>query len=488
MHSSVIIVFAEVRMAKLKTRYICSECGYETPRWLGKCPGCDQWNTLIETPMDSDEGAVPAKKLKQARGSGAQPIMLEEIVEHEDPRVKSGVGELDRVLGGGIVPGSLTLVGGEPGIGKSTLLLQVAAHLARGGMSVLYVSGEESARQIKLRAQRLELKLGGLMMLAENDISNVMEQIGKLHPDFVVVDSIQTMYRPDMSSAPGSVPQVRESAALLMRAAKSSSCSIFIVGHVTKEGAIAGPRVLEHMVDCVLYFEGDRQNQYRILRAVKNRFGSINEIGIFEMRRSGMVEVPNPSEMLLSQRAHGQSGSVVLCALEGTRPVLVDVQALVSPTTIGYPRRMASGVDQGRLALMLAVLEKRAGLTMYNQDVYINIAGGLTLDEPACDLALMAAVASAARSIPIDESFAVMGEVGLAGEVRAISQAQRRVAECVRLGFCNIIMPRGSMRGLKLPEGVRVLGVETISEALRVAFAAQVQKSTQPNVKEGGQS
>ena len=460
-------------MAKLKTRYVCSECGYETTRWLGKCPACDQWNTLTETPIEAEPDAVAGKKLKQARGSGAEPVLLSEIVEEDNPRVLSGVGELDRVLGGGIVPGSLTLVGGEPGIGKSTLLLQVASNLAGKGLRVLYVSGEESARQIKLRAQRLELPLGSLLMLAENDICNVMDQVERVQPDFVVVDSIQTMYRPDMASAPGSVPQVRESAALLMRAAKGSGCSIFVVGHVTKEGAIAGPRVLEHMVDCVLYFEGERQNHYRVLRAVKNRFGSINEIGLFEMRRRGMVEVPNPSEMLLSQRAHGQSGSVVLCALEGTRPVLVDVQALVSPTTLGYPRRMASGVDQGRLALLLAVLEKRAGLVMYNQDVYINIAGGLTLDEPACDLALMVAIASAARNIPIDESFAVMGEVGLAGEVRAVSQAQRRINECARLGLKSIVLPRSSLRTLKLPEGVRAYGVETVSEALRTALIAK---------------
>ena len=460
-------------MAKLKTRYVCSECGYETTRWLGKCPACDQWNTLTETPIEAEPDAVAGKKLKQARGSGAEPVLLSEMVEEDNPRVLSGVGELDRVLGGGIVPGSLTLVGGEPGIGKSTLLLQVASNLAGKGLRVLYVSGEESARQIKLRAQRLELPLGSLLMLAENDICNVMDQVERVQPDFVVVDSIQTMYRPDMASAPGSVPQVRESAALLMRAAKGSGCSIFVVGHVTKEGAIAGPRVLEHMVDCVLYFEGERQNHYRVLRAVKNRFGSINEIGLFEMRRRGMVEVPNPSEMLLSQRAHGQSGSVVLCALEGTRPVLVDVQALVSPTTLGYPRRMASGVDQGRLALLLAVLEKRAGLVMYNQDVYINIAGGLTLDEPACDLALMVAIASAARNIPIDESFAVMGEVGLAGEVRAVSQAQRRINECARLGLKSIVLPRSSLRTLKLPEGVRAYGVETVSEALRTALIAK---------------
>lgn len=458
-------------MAKIKTKYVCSECGYETARWLGKCPGCGQWSTLTETVMESEAEAAPVKKLKQARGSGTQPVKLEDIAGDEAPRRSSGVGELDRVLGGGIVAGSVTLIGGEPGIGKSTLLLQVASHQALSGELVLYISGEESARQIKLRAQRLDIKLGNLLMLAENDMNNIMEQIAAVQPDLVIVDSIQTMYRPDMASSPGSVPQVRESAALLTRSAKTTGCATFIVGHVTKEGAIAGPRVLEHMVDCVLYFEGERQNQYRILRAVKNRFGSINEIGIFEMQRKGMVEVPNPSETLLSQRAHGQSGSVVLCALEGTRPVLVDVQALVAPTSMGYPRRMASGVDQSRLALLLAVLEKRAGLTLYNQDVYINIAGGLTLDEPACDLALITAVASAARSIPVDESFAVMGEVGLAGEVRSVSQAQRRLGECARLGFRNIVMPRGSLKGLRLPEGVNAYGVETVSEALRTMLA-----------------
>ena len=455
-------------MAKLKTRYVCSECGYETTRWLGKCPACDQWNTLTETPIEAEPDAVAGKKLKQARGSGAEPVLLSEIVEEDNPRVLSGVGELDRVLGGGIVPGSLTLVGGEPGIGKSTLLLQVASNLAGKGLRVLYVSGEESARQIKLRAQRLELPLGSLLMLAENDICNVMDQVERVQPDFVVVDSIQTMYRPDMASAPGSVPQVRESAALLMRAAKGSGCSIFVVGHVTKEGAIAGPRVLEHMVDCVLYFEGERQNHYRVLRAVKNRFGSINEIGLFEMRRRGMVEVPNPSEMLLSQRAHGQSGSVVLCALEGTRPVLVDVQALVSPTTLGYPRRMASGVDQGRLALLLAVLEKRAGLSLFNQDVYVNIAGGLALSEPAADLALCAAVASSARNLCIPPDWAVMGEVGLAGEIRGIGPAERRLAECARLGFTTAVLPRENMRRLRAPEGMRLYGVETLAEAISI--------------------
>lgn len=453
-------------MAKLKTRYICSECGYETARWLGKCPGCEQWNTLIETPVEQTSEPQP-RKLRQSPGSGAQPVALPDIPGGDDARMQSGVGELDRVLGGGIVAGSLTLIGGEPGIGKSTLLLQVAAHRAGAGRRVLYVTGEESARQIKLRAQRLGLDAANLMILPENDMSNIIAQLERIQPELAIVDSIQTMYRPDMASAPGSVPQVRESAAQLMRVAKGSGCAIIIVGHVTKEGAIAGPRVLEHMVDSVLYFEGERQHQYRILRAVKNRFGSINEIGVFEMRREGMVEVPNPSEMLLSQRAHGQSGSVVLCALEGTRPVLVDVQALVAPTTLGYPRRMASGVDQGRLALLLAVLEKRVGLRLGNQDVYINIAGGLTLDEPACDLALIAAVASAARNSPIDEQFAVMGEVGLAGEVRAISQAQRRLAECARLGFVNVVMPRASLRGLKLPDGVRAYGVETVTEALR---------------------
>lgn len=452
-------------MAKEKTVYVCSQCGYETGRWMGKCPDCGSWNTLEE--MKRSAGiAVEEKKLKRQPGTGNEPLELDEIPEDTMLRHLTRIGELDRVLGGGVVEGSLLLVGGDPGIGKSTLLTQVSANFAAQGHRVLYVSGEESARQIKLRANRLGASGKGLYILSENDMSAVEKQMGRIQPEFMVVDSIQTMYRPDMASAPGSVSQVREAASQLMRMAKTTGCAIFLVGHVTKEGAIAGPRVLEHMVDAVLYFEGDRQHQYRILRAVKNRFGSVNELGIFEMRQDGMREVPNASEVLLSARAHGSSGSVVLCAMEGSRPVLVDVQALVATNPFGNPRRMASGVDQGRLALLLAVLEKRAGLQLYNRDVYMNIAGGLSLDEPAADLALCAAVASSHRDVALDSKWAVMGEVGLAGEVRNVSQAERRLAECMRMGFTHVVLPKGNLKGIQVPEGIRAFGVETLVQAL----------------------
>ena len=393
-------------------------------------------------------------------------MRVDEIPDESMERRSSGIKELDRVLGGGVVDGSLVLVGGDPGIGKSTLLTQLCANMAAGGASVLYVSGEESARQVKMRARRLGAVDTGFYVLSENDMNTVEKRMLELSPTVMVVDSIQTMYRPDLASAPGSVSQVRECASQLMRLAKSSGCSVFLVGHVTKEGAIAGPRILEHMVDAVLYFEGDRQHQYRLLRAVKNRFGSVNELGMFEMSDRGMLEVENASEALLSERAHDASGAVVMCALEGSRPLLTDVQALVATTVFGNPRRMASGVDQGRLALLLAVLEKRVGLRLYDQDVYINIAGGMTLTEPAADLALCAAVASSNRNRAISGNWAVMGEVGLAGEVRAITQAERRIAECARLGFNSVIVPQFNLRNLRPPENIRVIGVSTVSQAL----------------------
>lgn len=451
-------------MAKAKTRYVCSECGYETTKWLGKCPECANWNTLTETPPEA--AAVPEKKLRRRPGAGAAALKIDEIPEAGMERLSTGVAELDRVLGGGAVEGSLLLVGGDPGIGKSTLLTQVSAHMAQAGHRVLYVSGEESARQIKLRAARLNATSPNFYILPENDMDVIEARLNEVAPRVCVVDSIQTMYLSDMASAPGSVSQVRESAAQLMRYAKLSGCCVFLVGHVTKEGAIAGPQVLSHMVDAVLSFEGDRQHQYRLLRAVKNRFGSLNELGMFEMTGEGMREVPNASEALLSERAHGMSGSCVLCAMEGSRPVLADVQALVSTTVFGNPRRMASGVDQGRLSLLLAVLEKRAGLLLYNQDVYVNIAGGLELSEPAADLALCAAVASSAKNAVLGAQVAVVGEVGLAGEVRAVGQAERRLAECARMGFTDVVLPKGNLKGLRPPDGLRAHGVATVAEAL----------------------
>ena len=453
-------------MAKSKTLYICSECGYETPRWLGRCPDCGSWNTLEEQEAAPASAGLDEKRMKRAPGSDAAAMRVDRIPEQNAERRTTGIGELDRVLGGGVVDGSLVLVGGDPGIGKSTLLTQLCANMARAGVGVLYVSGEESARQIKMRARRLGAADAGFYVLAENDMNTVEKRMAELTPSVMVVDSIQTMYRPEMASAPGSVSQVRECASMLMRLAKPAGCSVFLVGHVTKEGSIAGPRVLEHMVDAVLYFEGDRQHQYRLLRAVKNRFGSVNELGMFEMSERGMLEVGNASEALLSERAHDASGAVVMCALEGSRPLLTDVQALVSTTVFGNPRRMASGVDQGRLALLLAVMEKRAGFRLYDQDVYINIAGGMTLTEPAADLALCAAIASSHRNRAIGGNWAVMGEVGLAGEVRAIAQAERRIAECARLGFDHVIIPRYNLRGMPEIENVRIIGVETVAQAV----------------------
>ncbi len=454
-------------MAKEKTVYVCSACGYETPRWLGKCPGCNTWNTLEEQ-APAASAAAPAKANKQRGGTGAKALRLDEIPEETSARASTGIGELDRVLGGGVVEGSMMLVGGDPGIGKSTLLLQASEHLASQGSRVLYISGEESARQIKMRARRLGVKSENLLILSENAMDAAEKRWEEIQPDYMIIDSIQTMYRPDMASAPGSVSQVRECASLLMRMAKTTGCAVFLVGHVTKEGAIAGPRILEHMVDVVLYFEGDRQHEYRILRAVKNRFGSVNELGLFEMHEKGMVPVENPSEMLLSERAKNVPGSCVIPAIEGSRPMLVDVQALALQTAYGTPRRTTNGFDAGRLALLLAVLEKRAGVSLFNQDVYINVAGGLNLSEPAADLALCAAVASSVRDTCIPGDWAVLGEVGLAGEIRAVSQCERRLMECGRLGFTSAVVPRENARHIKAPEGMRVYGVETIAEAISI--------------------
>ena len=452
-------------MPKPKKSFVCTACGYESVRWYGKCPGCDAWNTMeetIETPSDSPA----AKPQKQRGGTGAQVQKIYEIEASAQTHETTGIGEFDRVLGGGIVDGSLMLVGGEPGVGKSTLLLQTCAQVARRGKRVLYITGEESARQIRLRADRLGASKEEIAVLAENAMDAIEEKLNAVQPDFVVIDSIQTMYRPDMASAPGSVSQVRESAAMMMRYAKTNGCAVILVGHVTKDGAIAGPRVLEHMVDVVLYFEGDYQHEYRLLRAVKNRFGSVNELGMFSLTGEGMVPVENASETLISHRALGASGSVVFCCMEGSRPMLVDLQALATQSFYAVPRRTVNGADQGRVALLLAVLEKRAGLRLYNQDVYINVAGGLSLSEPAIDLPLCVAVASSLSDVPLPTDLAVMGEIGLTGEVRAIPQMERRLSECVRLGFKQIMCPADSARKLKTPEGITLMPVRTLAQAI----------------------
>ncbi len=452
-------------MAKIKSTYCCTACGYETARWLGKCPECGAWNTLEEH-IAQEETAVKAKPMKQRGGTGNMAMRLKDIESGPQTYIDSGSEELNRVLGGGIVEGSLILVGGEPGIGKSTLLLQVCNHLNDSGRRVLYISGEESARQIKLRAKRLGHGESDLHVLTENAMDAVEERLNEFQPEICVIDSIQTMYRPEMGSAPGSVSQVRESASLLVRYAKTNGCAIFLVGHVTKEGAIAGPRVLEHMVDVVLYFEGDHQHEYRLLRAVKNRFGSVNELGIFEMRQEGMMPVENASATLLSQRLKGTSGSCVMCGLEGTRPILVDLQALVTQSYYAAPRRTVDGMESGRVMLLLAVLEKRAGLKMYNQDVYINVAGGMSLSEPAADLALCMAVASSFTDVAIAPEWAVMGEVGLSGEVRSIPQLERRAQECARMGFEHILCPKDSLRSVHPIEGITLHGVDTVAQAM----------------------
>ncbi len=458
-------------MPKTKLLYICSDCGYESAKWMGRCPSCGAWNKMEEqqpepasTPMTG-----PLRRSTVSAPSAPAKTLLQ-IEEAQEERARCGIEEFDRVLGGGIVSGSLVLIGGDPGIGKSTLLLQVSARLAQQGARVLYVSGEESARQIKMRAKRLGVGGSNLYVMSETNMDEIEAQRAALTPDYMIVDSIQTVYVPGKNAAPGSVSQVREATGILMRAAKQGGATIFLVGHVTKEGALAGPRVLEHMVDAVLYFEGERHQEYRILRAAKNRFGSVNEIGVFRMEQTGMEQVPNPSEFLLSGRIPGAAGSAVAVSMEGTRPVLVDLQALIAPTSFGTPRRQALGFDYNRLALLLAVLEKRAGLMLYNQDAYVNVAGGLELDEPACDLPLAAAVVSSLRNVPLPPDWALIGEVGLTGEVRAVSMMERRLAECARMGFTHLILPKANLRALRVPEGVEARGVTTLSEALALLF------------------
>ena len=453
-------------MAKAKkTVFFCQNCGHEETKWLGQCPACKEWNTFVEEKVSVSS---PGKSgiVKEERDN--RPVALKSVATDEDDRIQTKIGELDRVLGGGIVPGSLVLVGGDPGIGKSTLLLQVCQALSAGNKNILYISGEESLKQIRLRANRMGEFSEKLYLLCETSLDRIRNVIEKSRPDMVVIDSIQTMYNEEVASAPGSVSQVRESTNIFMQLAKGLNISIFIVGHVTKEGTVAGPRVLEHMVDTVLYFEGDRHASYRILRAVKNRFGSTNEIGVFEMRTEGLVEVKNPSEFMLSGKPENASGSVVACAMEGTRPMLMEIQALVCRSNFGMPRRTAAGLDYNRVNLLMAVLEKRAGLALSNYDAYVNIAGGIRMNEPAVDLGVVMAIASSYRNKPIPDDMIVFGEVGLSGEVRGVTMSEQRVTEAKKLGFKSCIVPKVSEEALKGIEGIRIIGVGSVNQAISV--------------------
>lgn len=452
-------------MPKQKLFYVCQECGYESIGWMGKCPSCNQWNTFVEEIQEPK-----SKSRSGAVSTNVKPVNINDIEADTEERYLTGIKEMDRVLGGGIVKGSLILVGGDPGIGKSTLLLQICDKI-KTNAKILYVSGEESIKQIKLRADRLNVRNPNLLMLSETNFKVIQALSETERPDLIVIDSIQTMFNDELPSAPGSVSQVREITSGLMRIAKTLNIAIIIVGHVTKEGAIAGPRVLEHMVDTVLYFEGERHLSYRILRAVKNRFGSTNEIGIFEMRDVGLVEVENPSSMLLSERTESVPGSVAVATLEGTRPMLIEIQALVCPTSFGMPRRMATGLDYNRITLLMAVLEKRVGMQLHNYDAYVNVVGGLKIDEPACDLGVVTAIASSFRNIPVDMDTVLIGEVGLTGEVRAVSQIDKRIREAVRIGFKNCVVPAGNMKVIKQMKdinNINVKFVENVQEALNI--------------------
>ena len=448
-----------------KSIFFCQNCGHEEAKWLGQCPACKEWNTFVEERIDS--GITKGTTVAARAVHEAKVVPLTEVTADDDTRSETGIKELDRVLGGGIVPGSLVLVGGDPGIGKSTLLLQVCQRMAQM-KKILYISGEESQAQIKLRANRMGNFTSGLLLLCETNLGIIRSVIEKERPELVVIDSIQTMYSEDVTSAPGSVSQVRESTNVFMQLAKGLCIPIFIVGHATKEGTVAGPRVLEHMVDTVLYFEGDRHASYRILRAVKNRFGSTNEIGVFEMRQSGLVEVENPSEYMLSGKPENASGSVVACSMEGTRPILLEIQALVCRTNFGMPRRTAAGTDYNRVNLLMAVLEKRLGMSLGNCDAYVNIAGGIKMNEPAIDLGIVMALVSSYRNRPIDEKTIVFGEVGLSGEVRAVNMPEQRVAEAKKLGFETCILPEISLKMVKEIQGIRLVGVKTVNEAVGI--------------------
>ncbi|WP_455662979.1 DNA repair protein RadA [Pradoshia sp.] len=457
-------------MAKKKTKFICQSCGYESPKWMGRCPGCNGWNTMTEEIEMTASKNQRRTAFAHSDQPMSKPVSIMKVGTEQEPRVMTDSRELNRVLGGGIVPGSLLLIGGDPGIGKSTLLLQVSAQLASKDYDVLYISGEESVKQTKLRAVRLGVVSDHLFVYSETDMGMIEQAIEEINPDFVIIDSIQTVFHPDVTSAPGSVSQVRECTAELMRLAKTKGIAIFIVGHVTKEGNIAGPRLLEHMVDTVLYFEGERHHTFRILRAVKNRFGSTNEMGIFEMKEEGLEEVLNPSEIFLEERSQGAAGSTVVASMEGTRPILVEIQALISPSIFPNPRRMATGIDHNRVSLLMAVLEKRVGLLLQNQDAYLKVTGGVKLGEPAVDLAVIVSIASGFRDVPTRATDCIVGEVGLTGEVRRVSRIEQRVKEAAKLGFERIIIPANNLSGWTPPSGIQVVGVGTVSEALKYAL------------------
>ena len=451
---------------KAKTVFYCTECGNETPKWQGRCPACGAWNTMVERPAEKAPKKAPSATRGSALGVALnRPMAMSEVETTDELRFPTGMGELDRVLGGGAVRGSLVLVGGAPGIGKSTLMLQICDHLCRTA-KVLYVSGEESERQIKLRAERLQVRGEGLSLLSETNLENVIDAVHTVSPDVLIVDSIQTLYHGDVTAAPGSISQVKECTMALMQLAKGEGLTIFVIGHVNKEGSIAGPKVLEHMVDCVLYFEGERHMAYRILRAAKNRFGATNEIGVFEMEDGGLAEVPNPSEAMLAGRPENAPGTCVACVMEGVRPVLAEVQALVVPSTFGNPRRMSNGFDYNRAVLLLAVLEKRGGLLLGNCDAYLNVIGGLSLDEPAADLAAVLAMASSFRDRPVPADLTAIGEVGLTGELRSVSALGQRLAEVRRLGCTKCLIPKRTQGKLVVPEGLELIRVGNIREAL----------------------
>lgn len=450
--------------AKKKTVFFCQNCGYESAKWLGQCPACHEWNSFVEEAYRAPSSASSGKSVQ----NNSKPSTLDEISSSDESRLSTGMEEFDRVLGGGIVKGSLVLIGGDPGIGKSTLLLELTRNLCAEKVKMLYISGEESLSQIKMRAERIGKFSSDLSILCETDLDSIAAVIDRTRPELVIIDSIQTMYSENVGSAPGSVSQVRESTNVLMHIAKTMNITVFVVGHVTKEGNVAGPRVLEHMVDTVLYLEGDRYASYRVLRGVKNRFGSTNEIGVFEMKGAGLVEVKNPSEYMLAGRPEGASGSVVACSMEGTRPILIEIQALVTKSNFGMPRRTAVGCDYNRVNLLMAVLEKRIGLKLSDYDAYVNVTGGLRMNEPAVDLGIVMALVSSYKDTPIDDHIICFGEVGLSGEVRSVTNAEQRVREAAKLGFTKCILPKSAIRGMTKVDGVQYYGIDFVSDVVKL--------------------